>query len=90
MPLKNIKVFPVLLAGGTGSRLWPVSRELFPKQLVNLAGDDSLIQNTIQRLFPVLNAKNVRIVCGEDHFYEVSRHLEEIGVAADGKVIIGH
>lgn len=84
---KRIKVYPVLLAGGTGSRLWPVSRELFPKQLVNLAGDDSLIQNTIQRLFPVLDAKNVRIVCGEDHFFEVSRHLEEIGVPADGKVI---
>ncbi len=87
MPPKSIKVYPVLLAGGTGSRLWPVSRELFPKQLVNLAGDDSLIQNTIQRLFPLLNAKNVRIVCGEDHFYEVARHLEEIGIPSDGKVI---
>ena len=80
-------VYSVLLAGGTGSRLWPVSRELFPKQLVNLAGDDSLIQNTIKRLSPVLNTENVRIVCGEDHFYEVSRHLEDIGVSAEGKVI---
>jgi mannose-1-phosphate guanylyltransferase/mannose-6-phosphate isomerase len=80
-------VYSVLLAGGMGSRLWPVSRELFPKQLINLAGDDSLIQNTIKRLSPVLNTENVRIVCGEDHFYEVSRHLEDIGVHAEGKVI---
>jgi mannose-1-phosphate guanylyltransferase/mannose-6-phosphate isomerase len=80
-------VYSVLLAGGTGSRLWPISRELFPKQLVNLAGDDSLIQNTIKRLGTVLNTENVRIVCGEDHFYEVSRHLEDIGVSAEGKVI---
>lgn len=87
MSKEAIKVFPVLLAGGTGSRLWPVSRELFPKQLVNLAGTDSLIQNTIKRMSPALNAKNVRIVCGDDHFYEVSRHLEEIKIPSDGKVI---
>jgi mannose-1-phosphate guanylyltransferase/mannose-6-phosphate isomerase len=87
MPKSAIDIYPVLLAGGTGSRLWPVSRELLPKQLVNLAGDDSLIQNTIKRLFPVLDEEHVRIVCGEDHFYEVSRHLEEIDIPANGKVI---
>ncbi len=81
------EVYTVLLAGGTGSRLWPVSRELFPKQLVSLAGDDSLIQNTIKRLNPVFDTENIRIVCGEDHYYEVSRHLEDIGVSAEGKVI---
>ncbi len=87
MPSKGLKTFPVLLAGGTGSRLWPVSRELFPKQLVNLAGDDSLIQNTIKRLSPLLDPENVRVVCGDDHFHEVSRHLEEIALPSDGKVI---
>ena len=87
MPKKEIETYPVLLAGGVGSRLWPVSRELFPKQLVNLAGDDSLIQDTIKRLSPVLDNKNIRIVCGDDHYYEVLRHLEEIDVSSDGKVI---
>ncbi len=87
MSKKELKTFPILLAGGTGSRLWPVSRELFPKQLVNLAGDNSLIQDTINRLSPVLDPNNVRVVCGDDHFYEVSRHLEEINVPSDGKVI---
>jgi len=87
MTKSALSIYPVLLAGGTGSRLWPVSRELLPKQLVNLAGDDSLIQNTIHRLFPVLNPDHVRIVCGEDHFYEIARHLEEIDLPADGKII---
>ena len=87
MPKNEIKTYPVLLAGGIGSRLWPVSRELFPKQLVNLAGDDSLIQDTIKRLSPVLDSDNIRIVCGDDHYYEVLRHLEEINVSSDSKVI---
>jgi len=84
---KELTVYPVLLAGGSGSRLWPISRELFPKQLVNLVGDDSLIQNTIKRLSPVLQADDVRVVCGEDHFFEIGRHLEEMQITAEGKVI---
>ncbi|HDY99877.1 MAG TPA: mannose-1-phosphate guanylyltransferase/mannose-6-phosphate isomerase [Nitrospirae bacterium] len=87
MSKQEIKVYPVLLAGGTGSRLWPISRELYPKQLVNFVGADSLIQNTIKRLLPELEAERVRIVCGEEHFYEIARHLEEIDVPSDGKII---
>lgn len=87
MPNQGIKVYSVLLAGGTGSRLWPISRELYPKQLVNLVGADSLVQATVKRLLPELDAANVRIVCGEEHFYEIARHLEEIDVPAAGKVI---
>ncbi|HDH06075.1 MAG TPA: mannose-1-phosphate guanylyltransferase/mannose-6-phosphate isomerase [Nitrospirae bacterium] len=87
MSKQEIKVYPVLLAGGTGSRLWPISRELYPKQLVNLVGADSLIQNTIKRLIPELEAERVRIVCGEEHFYEIARHLEEIDVPSEGKII---
>jgi len=81
-----IKTFPILLAGGSGSRLWPISRELYPKQLVNLVGTDSLIQNTIKRLSPVLESSSIRVVCGEEHFFEIARHLEEIGVPSKGKI----
>jgi mannose-1-phosphate guanylyltransferase/mannose-6-phosphate isomerase len=88
MPNKEIKVFPVLLAGGSGSRLWPISRELYPKQLVNLVGTDSLIQNTIKRLSPTLESSRIRVVCGEEHFFEIARHLEEIGVPSKGKIIV--
>jgi len=83
----GLKAYPVLLAGGMGSRLWPISRELYPKQLINLVGGDSLIQSTIKRLSPVLVPENTRVVCGEDHYYEIARHLEAIGVPAEGKLI---
>ena len=87
MAAQELKIYPVLLAGGTGSRLWPISRELYPKQLVNLVGADSLVQSTIKRILPDLEAERVRIVCGEEHYFEIARHLEEIGVSSDGKII---
>ena len=80
-------VFPVLLAGGTGTRLWPVSRQLYPKQLVKFIGDDSLIQNTIKRMRPIVNIDNIRIVCGLEHFHEIARHMKEVGVTPDEKII---
>ena len=81
------KAYAILLAGGTGTRLWPVSRQLYPKQLVKFIGDDSLVQSTIKRLSPVLDADCVRIVCGEQHFHETARHMQDIGLQADGKII---
>ncbi len=84
---KKSSAYAVLLAGGTGTRLWPVSRELYPKQLVKFIGADSLVQSTIKRLEPVLGTKNIRIVCGKEHFHETARHMAEIGVQAKGKII---
>ncbi len=80
-------VFSILLAGGTGTRLWPVSRELYPKQLVKFIGNDSLVQSTIKRLDPLLDQQNVRVVCGEQHYHEIARHIEDMGLNSDGKVI---
>jgi mannose-1-phosphate guanylyltransferase/mannose-6-phosphate isomerase len=87
MPKDLANVYPVLLAGGSGTRLWPVSRELYPKQLVKFIGDESLIQSTIGRLTPVLATENIRIVCGREHFYEIARHMEEIGISSNEKII---
>jgi mannose-1-phosphate guanylyltransferase/mannose-6-phosphate isomerase len=81
------KAYAVLLAGGTGTRLWPVSRQLYPKQLVKFIGDDSLVQSTIKRLSPILEKDSVRIVCGEQHLHEIARHMQDIGLQADGKII---
>jgi len=80
-------VYAVLLAGGTGTRLWPVSRELYPKQLVKFIGNDSLVQSTIKRLAPLLDLENVRVVCGEQHYHEIARHIKDIGISSQGKVI---
>jgi len=83
----KLKVYPVLLAGGSGTRLWPVSRELYPKQLVKFIGENSLVQNTIKRLPPSLDIKNVRIVCGKEHVHEIERHVKEIGISPENKII---
>lgn len=83
----NINVYAILLAGGTGTRLWPVSRELYPKQLVKFIGNDSLVQSTVKRLSPVIDTENIRIVCAQEHFHEIARHMAEIGVQAKGKII---
>ena len=83
----DLNVYSILLAGGTGTRLWPVSRELYPKQLVKFVGEDSLLQGTIKRLSPVLNPENVKVVCGEQHFHETARQIENLGFTPDGKLI---
>jgi len=82
-----MNVYPILLAGGSGTRLWPVSRQLHPKQLVNFFGEDSLIQSTIKRVAPTLNIENIRIVCGKDHVFEIARHMEEMGISAEKKIL---
>ena len=83
----NNNVYSVLLAGGTGTRLWPVSRKLYPKQLVSFIGKLSLVQVTIKRLCPMFSPEKIRIVCGQEHFYEITRHTEEIGIKASDKII---
>ena len=80
-------VCPVLLAGGTGTRLWPVSRELYPKQLVKFIGDDSLVQSTIKRLEPLLDRQQVLVVCGQQHYHEIARQMVEIGLSPEGRIL---
>lgn len=52
-----MNVTPVVLAGGSGSRLWPLSREHYPKQLLPLHGDDTLLQQTLHRLDQAATAR---------------------------------
>ena len=60
-------IYAVILAGGSGSRLWPLSRQQLPKQFLTLDGDASLLQTTINRLSPLIDAENVLIVTQESH-----------------------
>lgn len=60
-------VCAVILAGGSGSRLWPLSRQQLPKQFLRLDGEHSLLQGTIERLSPLIDPADVLIVTGEDH-----------------------
>jgi mannose-1-phosphate guanylyltransferase len=88
MTVTDLMIFPVLLAGGSGTRLWPVSRDHAPKQLTEIGGEASLLQKTIQRLHPALCLDNVRVVCGKAHCDESSVHLAAIGLTTED-IIIG-
>lgn len=70
---------PIILCGGSGTRLWPLSREMFPKQLLSLFGDSSLLQNTVQRL-SALNLQPPIFVSNEQHRFLVAEQLRQIGV----------
>jgi mannose-1-phosphate guanylyltransferase/mannose-6-phosphate isomerase len=72
---------PVILCGGSGARLWPLSRSLFPKQLLSLTGGNSLLQDTALRLSRLPGAvENPVVVCNEAHRFLVSAQLQEVGV----------
>jgi len=79
-----IKVTPVILCGGSGTRLWPLSRSGFPKQFLCLTGDESLFQQAAQRLSQLGNSgivvANPIIVTGEDHRFLVAEQLREAGI----------
>lgn len=78
-----MNVQPVILCGGSGTRLWPLSREQYPKQLLALNGDLTLLQATVRRMdgFTAAPAAPV-VVCNEDHRFLVAEQLREIGVGA--------
>lgn len=84
--MKNeIKLLPVILSGGSGSRLWPLSREYYPKQLLAPLGEDSLLQGTACRLSG-LDAADKRIhvlpplvICNEEHRFLVGEQLRRCG-----------
>lgn len=74
-------LIPVVLSGGSGTRLWPLSRELYPKQLLPLLGAHTMLQDTMLRLAG-LNAEAPLVVCNEAHRFLVAEQLRVIGTAA--------
>ncbi len=75
---------PVILSGGAGTRLWPASRAMYPKQLLPLTGDKTMLQETAMRLHGVdgLTGKTL-VICNEAHRFLVAEQLREIDVQAD-------
>ena len=76
-------VIPVILCGGSGTRLWPLSRESFPKQFLSLdyESENSLLQNTFKRLEYLDRISNPILVCNERHRFIVAEQMREIGVS---------
>ncbi len=72
-------IIPVILAGGSGSRLWPLSRKHYPKQLLKLFGETTMLQQTLLRLDGVPELGDPIVVCNEEHRFMVAEQLHEIG-----------
>lgn len=72
-------IIPVILAGGSGTRLWPLSRKHYPKQLLKLFGDKTMLQQTLMRLEGVPDLAPPIVVCNEEHRFMVAEQLHEIG-----------
>ena len=75
-------IYPVILTGGAGSRLWPVSREHYPKPLLPLFGDRTMLQETALRLAELPGARPPVFVCNEEHRFLVAEQIQSIGLEA--------
>ena len=78
---------PVLLAGGVGTRLWPVSREIYPKQLLDLTGDGSLLQQAARRALEAAPAEHVVTVTTEGQYFPVLDQLSDVADALGRHII---
>ena len=85
------RFLPVILCGGSGSRLWPLSRSGFPKQFLCLSGDTSLFQQTAQRLHAIADSQvsmgQSLIVTSEDHRFLAAEQWRELKLA-DPKLVL--
>jgi len=77
---------PVLLSGGVGSRLWPVSRETHPKQFLPLAGELSMLQETLQRTVGLEETAPL-VVCNEEHRFMVAEQLRQVNIKASALIL---
>ena len=74
------KIWPVILSGGSGTRLWPKSRTLFPKQFHVLTSEHSLLQEALLRVKDDAMYANPMVICNEEHRFIVAEQAEELGV----------
>jgi len=80
-------IHPVILSGGSGTRLWPMSRSLYPKQLLALVGERSLLQETAQRVIGDPGFAAPLIIANEEHRFIIAEQLREIGAVPDALVL---
>lgn len=76
-----MQIISIILSGGKGARLWPLSRSLYPKQFLPLVSDKTLFQETLERL-QILGLQNPIVVCNNDHRFIVAENLQELDIKA--------
>ncbi|MDX2266422.1 MAG: mannose-1-phosphate guanylyltransferase/mannose-6-phosphate isomerase [Hyphomicrobiales bacterium] len=74
-----MKIHPVILCGGSGTRLWPLSRSAYPKQFLRLASDHTMLQDTLRRLDGLPGVAAPIVICNEEHRFLVAEQLRGIG-----------
>jgi len=78
-------IVPVILSGGSGTRLWPLSRKLYPKQFISLVNETTLFQDTIMRLPD--GVSNPLVICNEEHRFIVAEQLRQIKSHNEGIIL---
>ena len=73
-------IYPVILAGGSGTRLWPMSRSLYPKQLINLYNAHTMLQNTLLRLSGLNDLGDPVVICNENHRFMTAEQIRRIDI----------
>ena len=76
-----MKIYPVILSGGSGSRLWPLSRAAMPKQLLPLISDMTMLQETLLRLVDLPNVMPPLFVCGNEHRFMIAEQMRQVDIA---------
>ncbi|MFX8692469.1 sugar phosphate nucleotidyltransferase, partial [Acinetobacter baumannii] len=74
-------IIPVLLSGGAGSRLWPLSREAYPKQLLTLLGEQTLLQQTALRVSDSSMFGRTMVIANAEHRFAIAEQLRSLGIA---------
>ena len=87
MVYQDSKLIPVILCGGSGTRLWPLSRKAFPKQFLQLGDQDSLFQKTLKRLANNDSYGAPLILTNADYRFQIAEQARQIGVELGGIIL---
>tara|TARA_Y100000589_G_scaffold71273_1_gene63722 strand:- start:25030 stop:26463 length:1434 start_codon:yes stop_codon:yes gene_type:complete len=84
-----MKIIPVIMCGGKGTRLWPLSRESYPKQFLSLSKDTnkSLLQQTLERISSLENIQKPILICNEEHRFLVAEQVRNIGILPNAIIL---
>ena len=80
-------LYGLILAGGVGSRFWPFSRELEPKQFINIIGRESLFQNTVRRLKGLIRPKQIFLITNQAYFFELKKQIEKFHIPDENIIL---
>ena len=80
-------LYGLILAGGVGSRFWPFSRVLEPKQFINIIGKESLLQNTVRRLKGLIQPKQIFFITNQAYFFELKKQIEKFHIPDENIIL---